>query len=183
MNEKGASLRLRSFMKTAEGWGRAQGREVFQKLLRAVEEQPEVAVFRISLESVERTDISFASEAIVELAKRFRGQKGFCLCDVADDDLLENWEAAASREDQPLTVRSGNRVKVIGSQPSQGNIAAFDFALKREEVTAAELASGLKLQITNASMKLKQLWEQGFLLRRQAVAASGGIEFIYFRIA
>lgn len=183
MNEKGSSLRLRTFMKSAEGWGRVQGREVYQKLLRTVEERPGMVVFRVSFKGVERTDISFASETIVELAKRYRGQKGFSLCDVAADDLLENWEAAASRQDQPLMVWRNNKPMVLGLKPSQGNVSAFDFALKREEVTAAELASALKLQITNASMKLKQLWGQGYLLRREAVAASGGIEFIYFRIA
>jgi predicted transcriptional regulator len=31
-------------------------------------------------------------------------------------------------------------------------------------------------------MKFKQLWEQGFLLRRESVADSGGVEFVYQRI-
>ena len=130
-----------------------------------------------------RIDISFAAETVVELARRYRKEKGFCLIDVSDEDLLGNWEAAAMKQNQPLFVWMDGKSQIIGLQPSRGNARALEFALKREEVTAAELASALKLQITNASMKLKQLWEKGFLLRRQTAAASGGVEFVYFRIA
>ncbi len=182
MNEKGAKLRLSEYMGGSEGWGRPFGREVFPKLLRAVEEHAGTTIFRVSLEGVKRIDISFADETVIGLAKRFRGDKGFCFVDVSGDDVLENWEAAAIRREQPLMVWRGMRGQVIGPQPSQGNVATLEFALKHEEVTAAELALRLKLQINNASTKLKQLYEQGYLLRRQTVAVSGGIEFIYYRI-
>jgi predicted transcriptional regulator len=32
-------------------------------------------------------------------------------------------------------------------------------------------------------MKFKQLWEQGFLLRQESTADSGGLEYVYRRIA
>ena len=38
------------------------------------------------------------------------------------------------------------------------------------------------MSIANASTKFKQLWEQGFLLRQESVADSGGVEFVYQRI-
>jgi hypothetical protein len=131
---------------------------------------------------MKRVDISFAAETVVELAKRFRKEKGFCLVDVSDEDMLDNWEAAATKQNQPLFVWMDGKSRLIGLQPSEGNARPLEFALRREEVTAADLVSAQKLTITNASMKLKQLWEKGFLLRRQTVAPSGGIEFVYFRI-
>lgn len=70
-------LGLREVMDRSEGWGRAQGREVYQRLLRSVEENPGTLVFRVSMKGVERVDISFASETVVELARRYRGNKGF----------------------------------------------------------------------------------------------------------
>ncbi|HKV08338.1 MAG TPA: DNA-binding protein, partial [Thermoanaerobaculia bacterium] len=60
--------------------------------------------------------------------------------------------------------------------------AAFRFALERTGARASEFAAAAQISLTNASTKLKQLWEQGFLLRRENLAPSGGIEFEYFRI-
>ncbi len=183
MNEKSVTLQLFDFTGGPDAWGRAEGREVFQQLLEAIEKHPGTLVFRVSLKGMRRVDISFAAESVVELARRFRKEKGFCLVDVSDEDMLENWEAAATKQNQPLFVWMDGKSRLIGLQPSEGNARPLEFALRREEVTAAELASAQKLMITNASMKLIQLWEKGFLLRRQTVAASGGIEFVYFRIA
>lgn len=182
MNEAAAVIRLSTLMESPQGWGRDQGREVFQSLIKEVEELPGRDIVEVSLEGVERCDISFASETVVELAKRYRQNRGFYLSHVAGADLLENWDSAAEKKGQPLMVWDKGLGKVIGVQPSQGNQMAFDFVLTRKSTTAAELVDALDVQITNASTKLKQLWEQGFLLRRQEVAESGGLEFRYFAI-
>jgi hypothetical protein len=56
----------------------------------------------------------------------------------------------------------------------------LSFALTRGQARAAEFAEAKTgMSIANASTKFKQLWEQGFLLRRESVADTGGIEFIY----
>lgn len=182
MNEIKATILLRNLMENPYGWGRDQGREVFQRLIREVESNPGKPVIEVSLQGVERADISFASETVVEVARRYRGNKGFCLVHVGSEDLLENFEAAAGKKAQPLTVWEGDKGTVIGVQPSQGNAATFDYLLTKPSVTASEIANALDLQITNASTKLKQLWEQGFVLRRQETAESGGVEFRYFVI-
>ncbi len=183
INERGPVIALRDFMDEAEGWGRASGREVYQRLLRFVEENPGVTVFQVSLKGVKRVDISFASETVVELAKRYRGSKGFCFIDLTDPDLLENWEAAAAKKGQPIMVWKGREGRIIGVEPSQGNREAMVFALGRPQARAAEFAELVpNMSIANASTKFKQLWEQGFLLRRESVADSGGVEFVYSRI-
>ena len=97
-------LRLRDFLNSPEGWGRDQGREVHRRLIDFVEANPGVTIFRVSLEGVARVDISFASETVVELASRYRRKKGFCFVDLTDTDMRENWDAAASRRNQPLMV-------------------------------------------------------------------------------
>jgi hypothetical protein len=176
-------IKLREFMDEPEGWGRAQGREVYQRLLGFVEANPGVMVFRVSTRGVRRVDISFASETLVELARRYRGSKGFCLVDLDDVDMIENWEAAAAKKSQPILLWAGDSGRVIGAEPSQGNREALTFALDRPQVRAAEFAEATPgMSIANASTKFKQLWEQGFLLRRESVADSGGIEFVYQRI-
>lgn len=113
------AIRLRDFMDGDQGWGRDQGREVYQLLLRFVEDNPGTVVFRISMEGVKRIDISFSSEAIVELARRFRGMKGFCLVDLMDTDLIENIDAACEKKKQPMLV-AGARSAVLGLKPTKG---------------------------------------------------------------
>ena len=114
----------------------------------------------------------------MELAKRYRGAKGFCLADLSDLDLIENIEAAAIRKAQPLMIWEGDHSRVIGLEPSQGNREALAFALSRPIVRAAEFAQAIPdMLIANASTKFRQLWEQGFLLRRETAAESGGVEY------
>src|SRR4051794_35546155 len=183
INEGRMTIALRDLMDGPEGWGREQGREVYRRLLDFVEAHPGVMVFRVSMRGVRRADISFASEPLVELARRFRGAKGFCLVDLSDPDLLENWEAAAARKGQPILLWDGNAARTIGVEPSHGTRAAFAFALARPETRAAEFARAAeRVSIANASTKFKQLWEQGFLLRRENAAGSGGVEYTYHRI-
>jgi hypothetical protein len=183
MNENSVTIRLYDFMKTQEGWGREQGRKVYQKLIDFVEAKPGVMIFKVSLDGTKRIDISFASESVIELARRYRGKKGFCFIDLTDQDMVENWEAAASRKGQPIMVWEGKKGRVIGVEPSRGTLGAFQFALERERTRATEFAASIpKMSIANASTKFKQLWEQGFLLRREDVAESGGVEFAYYRI-
>jgi len=182
MNQTATLLPLAEFMTAPDGWGRAQGREVYPKLLDFVETVPGALVLQVSFKGVRRIDISFASETVVELAARYKAKKGICLIDVTDTDVLENIDAAAVRKGMPLTVWTGSRPKVLGLSPSQGNEAALNFALSKAKIKAAELASAVGVSVTNASTKLKQLWDQGFLLRREEPAESGGIEYSYYRI-
>jgi hypothetical protein len=182
MNETGR-LPLRDFMAEDDGWGRVAGRETYRKLMPFIERHPGTLIFRVWLKGVRRVDISFASETIVELSRRYRGMKGFCFVDLKDTDQQENWNAAAERSRQPLFKwdEQGSPT-VMGLQPTQGVSDALQFALQREVARAAEFAGSSGVSITNASNKFKQLWEQGFLLRREAVAESGGTEYVYARI-
>lgn len=170
-------------MEHPDGWGRDQGREVYQRLVTLVEERSGAMVLQISLHDVRRVDVSFASETVVELARRYRGAKGFVLTDLTDPDMLENWDAAARKSSQPLMARDAtNRLRVLGAEPSPGNLDAFRFALARTNARASEFALAARIGIANASNKFKQLWEQGYLLRREKLAPSGGVEFEYIRI-
>jgi hypothetical protein len=183
MNEGVQVLPLRELMNRPEGWGRDEGRAVYQRMLRFVEGSPGTVIFKVSMKGVQRIDISFASETLVELARRYRGSKGFCLVDLTDRDLIENVDAAAERKAQPILLWHGRSADLLGPEPSEGAREAFDFAMARPQSRAAEFATARKgISIANASMKFKQLWEQGFLLRRESVADSGGVEFVYHRI-
>jgi len=183
MNEVTAQvLPFCKFMDRPEGWGRIQGRQVYQRLLLFVEDNPGTLVFQISMKDVHRVDISFASETIMELARRYRRARGFCLIDLTDSDMIENIDAAGQRKEQPMLVWRGRSADLIGMKPTEGTREAFQFAMARRQSRASEFAAQKNLSIANVSMKFKQLWEQGFLLRRESTAETGGVEFVYCRI-
>ena len=166
-----------------QGWGRPQGREIFPKLLEQVERNPDQTIFAISLKGVRCIDVSFSSETVVAVAHRFLGRKGFYLVDVDVPDILENIEAAALRDELPLLVLDGGRHRFVGLAPSTGTKATLDVVLQRPQARATEIADAIQITVANASMKLKQLWTSGFLMRRVSAADTGGVEFIYHRIA
>lgn len=174
---------LSELMPKSDGWGRAMGREVFTNLLSHVERNPDQKVFPISFRGVKRIDVSFSSETVVQLARRFRSEKGFYLIDISVPEIEENLDAAARRIGQPLLVVDGGRHRFIGMEPSAGSKAALEFVIERPQARAAEIAQAIQISVANASMKLKQLWSEGFLLRRESVADTGGVEFVYHRIA
>lgn len=155
---------------------------MYQRLLGFVESHPGTVVFKISMKEVRRIDMSFASETIVELARRYRRAKGFCLIDLTDRDMIENIDAAGEKKEQPMLVWGEKSADLIGPEPSEGTRQAFEFAMGRPQARAAEFAAEKGVSIANASMKFKQLWEQGFLLRRESTADTGGVEFVYCRI-
>lgn len=174
---------LRNYMEGDDGWGRAEGRLLYDRLLKEIEAHSGEQIFVISLDGVRRTDASFPRESVVELAVRFRGIKGFCLIDAKDADLLENWDAAALRRNQPITVwMNPDESQLLGPRPKPGLVALFEYAITKPRITASEAAKVFDLKINNASMKLKQLLEGGYLLRSEETSSSGGIEFVYYRI-
>lgn len=181
MNEVVISLRLRELMAVPDGWGTLQGEEVHKKLLDLVVGST-ATVISISLAGVDKTDVSFPRESVVALAKKLRCKKGVCLLDLVDNDLRENWHSAALRSEQPLVAWSGDSYEIIGPMPSLGCADVFNYLMRRGTTTARDIAEEFKLKIPNASMKLKQLFDSGFVLRREDIAPSGGVEFFYSSI-
>jgi hypothetical protein len=118
----------------------------------------------------------------VELAVQFRMQRGFYLMDVEDEDLLENWDAAALRCQQPLFVWAHGIPRLLGPAIGEGTRTTLSHVLSTGTVTAGEVARSLDIKVQNASNKLKQLWEEGYILRREQMAPTGGVEFAYVRI-
>lgn len=119
------TLRLRDYMESDDCWGNKPGQLVHQKLIRVVEGQPQVVMFWMSLQGIRCVDVSFARESVINLAKRYRGQRGFCLVDIeaTDDieieDILDNWRLAAIGQQQPMTVWTDDGPRIIGPQPTK----------------------------------------------------------------
>lgn len=182
MNQTRGAVKLVDLTKSSDGWGNARGKEVGALLENFIKKHPETDVFKLSFHGIERTDASFSREAIVEIASRFRPRHAITIVDLDDDDLIENLEVAAVKKEQPLFMWHNDSWKLLGKSPTKGNIDLLNYILTVAEATTSAAAAALDLKLTNVSTKLKQLWESGYIMRREEMAPSGGIEFIYYRI-
>ncbi|QKD42604.1 DNA-binding protein [Alicycliphilus denitrificans] len=177
-------LRLADFIGgKPEAWGNDRGREVFVQLLAEVERHLGALVFEISLDGIRRTDASFPRESVVELARRFRKQFAFVVTHAINEDLLFNWDAAAVKKEQPLFVKAADGSwTMLGPQLSAAKDRLLEYVMNNKKVRTAQVAADLSLKISNASTQLRDLWEMGYVLRREETADTGGVEFVYLSI-
>lgn len=182
MKQTHRNVKLLDLSKNPDVWGNAKGKEVGALLQRFIQGHPTTDIFKLSFDGIERTDASFSREAVVEIASRFRTRHAITIVDLEDVDLIENLEVAAVKKEQPLFLWQKDSWKLLGQNPTKGNIDLLNYILTVAEATTSTAASALDLKLTNASTKLKQLWESGYIMRREEMAPSGGIEFIYYRI-
>lgn len=179
MNQNSIVVKLLDFTSSASPYGNIEGKSVYRKLLEFVEEHPHTQIFGISLADVEATDASFPRESVVSLAKFLRGERGFYLTELRDRDLIDNWTYAARAKDQPLVIWNGTDFEIIGPELTPSTRSLIEYVLEKRAVVAAQVAADLDLSVQNASTRLKNLVQAGYLLRTEEVADSGGIEYQY----
>lgn len=179
MNQKSLVVNLRDFTSSDRPFGNGEGKEVFRRLAELVERNPDVDVFGVSLEGIEATDASFPRESVVSLAKQLRGEKGFYIKSLYNRDLIDNWSYAAQAKQQPLVIWNDAEFEIIGPEINQSTRELVEYVLRKGAVLASQAAADLNLSVPNASTRLKNLVSQGYLMRSEDVAESGGIEFRY----
>ncbi|MCG7566603.1 ArsR family transcriptional regulator [Pseudoalteromonas sp. CnMc7-15] len=181
MNQNTLPIKLRDLTARSDVHGNREGKEVYQKLLELIQSHPESNLVEISLDGITRSDASFPRESVVSIARQFSGEKGVYLVgvDPEDSDLLDNWHYAALFKKQPLTVWFGDQYKALGPQLTSSMASILSYVLGRKETTASDISMHFDISVPNASSKLKKLAQDGYILRIEKVAASGGIEFVY----
>jgi hypothetical protein len=182
MNQNSTIVKLRDFTKNARPFGNTEGKEVFRQLLDFVERNSSTRVFGISLDGIEATDASFPRESIISVAKQLRGEKGFYLVDMSNRDLIDNWSYAAQAKEQPLVIWNSNGFEIIGPELTKATRDLVEYVLTEGPVLASQVANDLDLSVPNASTRLKKLVLEGYILREEDVADSGGIEYRYSAI-
>jgi hypothetical protein len=175
-------IQLTEKMRANEGWGHEMGLQLHNNLRNIVEAYPTEYIYTLSLSNLRRADASFCREGILALAKFYREKKGFCLVNISNEDLVENIDVAAIRYEQPITYWQSNSGHILGPQPSEGLREILAYVLSVAVTSTTEVATVFGLKSSNASNKLNQLWKAGYILRREKVAESGGLEHQYFRI-
>lgn len=179
MKQNDSVIKLLELTNDDHVFGNEDGRDVFLKLKQIVDKHPESDVFGISLEGIVATDASFPRESIVSLAKQYRGEKGFYLTDFISKDLVDNWNYAAQAKEQPLIIWHTNSHEIIGPSITPSTRELVEYVIKQGDVTTSKVAEALNISVQNASTKLKNLVKQGYILRTEEVAGTGGVEYIY----
>ena len=179
MNQKPIIVNLREFTSSDRPFGNIEGKEVFRKLADFIEGQKNTRIFGISLKGIAATDASFPRESVVMLAKQLRSERGFFLTDLHSRDLIDNWNYAAKAKEQPLVVWNTGSFEILGPEINESTRTLVEYVLRRGAVFASEVAADLGLSVQNASTRLKSLTGQGYFLRLEEVAQSGGKEYKY----
>jgi len=78
-----------------------------------------------------------------------------------------------------LIIWSDEEFEIIGPPMNSSAEELAKYVFKNGEVTASKVAAELGLTVPNASTRLKRLVDDGYLMRAEEIAPSGGIEFIY----
>lgn len=174
---------LAEVAKTTNLIGTRLGQETYKRLSKLVEDNPTERFFQFSAKNIQVTDATFARETLLQLASVHRGRKGIMLVDIDDRDQLDNWSYAADNKGQPLMAWNGKKSEVLGNQttPAAGEILKLVF--RHGSVTTSQIAQALNISVPNASTQMNRLQTQGYLVRTERVAASGGIEFVYHAIS
>lgn len=183
MNQNSHKLRLLDFTDgNTHPFGNQQGKETFRKLSNYIDSHPSVIVFGISLDGIEVTDASFPRESVISIAKFYRGSKGIYLENFKNRDILDTWNYAAIAKVQPIVSWENKSYEILGSSLTSSSKELVDYVLTRGNVLVSQVASDLGISVPNASTRLKKLVTDGYILRNEVIAESGGIEYIYSAI-
>jgi len=173
------TISLHELVGVPDAWGFENGKAVADEIARRVEADPDEVVIQLSLDGLVHVDASFFRESVVNVLKRFRGERYFCVVGVTSPAVVENLDAVALRREQPVTAWVGGECRILGPTPTAGLQPVLSHLVKSGATTTNETAAALGVSVPNASNKLKALWDQGYLLRRERTAPTGGIEHEY----
>lgn len=179
MNQNASIMKLYEFAQNDRPYGNETGKKVFSKMREYVEKHKNITIFEISFEGIKFADSSFARESLILLAQLYKGKKGFYISNLYNQDVIDNIDYAAEALNQPLTIKLRDEIDMLGPALTKSNLEIFNFLKKKKQVTTSQIASSMSLSVQNASSKLKKLVDDGYILRFEETAESGGIEFIY----
>jgi hypothetical protein len=164
-------------------FGNIQGKAVFLRVCEIVGKHSHPTMFEVSFDGLEATDASFARESVVSAAKFYQDQHHFFLTNIADRDLIDNWKYAAHAKKQPLMIwHSDTDFEVIGPEMTPSASELLTYVVQHGKVGTSQVAADLGISVPNASTRLKKLVTEGYLVRREDAADSGGVEYLYMPI-
>jgi hypothetical protein len=173
-------LRLKDFIQSPVALGSQLGRQLLADLRAIVAEYPTNTVFEVSFADIQIMDATCARESLVALAIIERAKKGFYLTDIENEDIIFNIKCASIAKGQPLLCVSGKKFHWIGKKNTALVEEVILHVYSKSEISSAVLSNELSISIPNASIRLKKMLTDGYLLANKIQSSSGGHEYVYF---
>jgi hypothetical protein len=175
---------LRDFAGGGEAWGTDRGAHVFTQLNSRLPALSTGTLVLVDYSGLERADVSFQREAVVETLRRHRPRLLFVAVHLTSPDVRANLESALERHGDSLLLRLPlGEVEVIGRRLTTEYETTLRALRGAREFTSAMLtAEPFCLESSTASARLTVLWKAGLVERVQGSAPSGGREYKYFSI-
>lgn len=173
-------LRL-SKLASPRAWGTAAGAAAFAKANQCLLPLPDRTLVAIDFTGIERADVSFLREAVVEVVRKHRPRLLFIVAELVDADVRANLESALALRGEALLIRRMRGAPIVaGKQLPREHELTLRTLQEHEEFTSAMLtARPFALESSTASARLTALWNAGLVDRAVGVAPSGGKEYKY----
>lgn len=138
-------------------------------------------VVALDMSGVRLVDSCWAREVVGNLVQRHRGRHVFYLDRVAHAVVEENVDMALFRRGACLLSRDQDgSAQVLGRQPTENVLDVLRVVEQKKETTARAICSVLRgVSIQACNNRLKDLLEEGLVLREEGQPAGGGREFVY----
>ena len=164
-----------------DAWGTEFGAKVFGEINLDLIGLGEGTLVCLDYAGLERVDVSFQREAIVETLRKHRPRLLFVAVNLSDPDILENLSLALDRRGECLLIRMGDHVVVLGKKLAAEQMATLKRVWKDGEVTSSDFESDA-VKLSTASSRLSALWKAGLIERLEGASSTGGREHRYFSI-
>lgn len=174
-------LSLRELAGGPDAWGTEFGATVFAQMNLLLLGLGEGTLVPIDYSGLERADVSFQREAVVETLRKHRPRLLFIAINLTDVDLRDNLQLALERRGEWLLVRNGEKPTVLGKKLTSEQQATLEKVWQAGELTSSELEAD-NVKLSTASSRLAWLWKAGLVERVEGTSPTGGREHRYYAI-
>lgn len=179
-NRREHAIVLRDEVAGNQAWGTEFGAAIFGRMNSQLMSLSEGILVPIDYRQLERSDVSFQREAVVETLRKHRPRLLFVAVNLTDPDMRENLSLALERRGDWLLVRDDQvRPTVLGKRLTTEQQATMERVWAAGELMSSGLAD---VNLSTASSRLSWLWKAGLVERVEGTSPSGGREHRYYPI-
>lgn len=177
-----APIFLRDYVKSNDAWGTEFGATVFAQVNLQLLGVGEGTLVPIDYVGLDRSDVSFQREAVVETIRKHRPRLLFIAVNLSDPDMRENLSLALERRGEWLLARDDPHTPtVLGKRLTPDQLSTL-MKVWAEGVLMSSDLGGENLKLSTAASRLAWLWKAGLIERVEGTSTSGGREHRYYPI-
>lgn len=164
-----------------DAWGTEFGASVFAQINLGLLSLGEGTLVLLDYAGLERSDVSFQREAVVETLRKHRPRLLFIALNLSDVDLRENLQLALERRGEWLLARDPDGTAVIGKRLTPEQQATLERIWQDGDVTSSDFEID-QVKLSTASSRLSYLWKAGLAERIEGTSPTGGREHRYVAV-